>query len=190
MDLNTPPPEFSYYFYMAKRVTVNSSNIVRTDAVQGTGNAVVQTFMAVLPDRIDGLVVINRLKKLKAIDVLLNGSAVVAAVLDEGLKIEGLNKNIREKLGLAVSADHLVRIESANGWKSTSLQVVKDAAYKMLLGFPFHVLTQLASLFFEDRSSHITLTDPNTGVVISKMPPRERIKPEACGAETHMSMDF
>ncbi len=53
------------------------------------------------------------------------------------------------------------------------VQVVENAAYEILLGLPFHVLTQLQTSFFADGTSHIRMKDPNSGAVI-KMATRER----------------
>lgn len=155
---------------------------------------VVNTLMAALPERTDGLVVANHSEKLRAIDVVLNGTRTVEAIMDEGSQIIGLRRDIWEDIGLPVRRDHLVTMETANSALETSVgllqdlkltvggynfyvqvQVVENAAYEMLLGLPFHVLTQGSTKFFGDGSSHLTLNDPNTGAVIM-IPTRERNK--------------
>ncbi len=95
-----------------------------------------------------------------------------------------------ENLGLAVRCDHLVTMESANSSLNTSVgllqdlkftiggydfylqvQVIENAPYEILLGLPFHVLTELETKFYTDGSSHITLKD-QTQERSSEFPPR------------------
>lgn len=147
-----------------KCMATNGREAVQMNIIEEEGTPVITTLMATLPEHSDGLVVSNHSEKLQAMDVILNSNISVEAILDEGSQIIGLNKSIWEKMGLAIRADHLVWMESANSSQNMSMgllqdlklticgyefylqvQVIEDVAYNMLLGLPFHILTHLAS---------------------------------------------
>src|SRR5882724_8018249 len=53
------------------------------------------------------------------------------------------------------------------GEVSLQVQVVKEAPFKCLLGLPFTCLASTKCQEFPDGSTHLLLTDPNTGASIT-----------------------
>lgn len=173
----------------AKRVPTGGPLSTQTATPQ---TMMVQTFMAALPTRTDGKIVSKHSQKLRSIDVRVDDRFTFEAVMDEGSQIIAIRKDLWESLGLAVRCDHQVTMESANSSLNTSVgllqdlkftiggydfylqvQVIENAPYEILLGLPFHVLTELETKFYNDGSSHITLKDPNTGALI-RVPTKKR----------------
>jgi hypothetical protein len=93
-------------------------------------------------------------------------------------------KDLWEMIGMLIRSNHVMIIESANKSKDETMklqdleieisgydfylqvQVVKDAPYEMLLGRPFHTLTQATHCHFSNGDSHLMLVNPDTHVVI------------------------
>lgn len=164
---------------------------------------IVECFMMSLPERTDGIITSNHSEKLRAIDIIIDGCKTVEAIIDEGSQIIGISKKVWETLGLVARRDHLFKMESANSSVDMTLrllhdlkvtigsydfylqvQVVENASYEVLLGLPFHVLTQLGTKFYSDGSSHITIDDPNTGAkIILPTHERKRVDKEKNGKE-------
>jgi len=47
-----------------------------------------------------------------------------------------------------------------------TVQVIQEAPFKCLIGWPFTALAQTVSREFQDGTAHLTLTDPNTGASV------------------------
>ncbi|KJA25399.1 hypothetical protein HYPSUDRAFT_111893, partial [Hypholoma sublateritium FD-334 SS-4] len=77
-------------------------------------------------------------------------------------KMESANSLIDMTLGLL----HNLKVTIGGYDFYLQVQVVHNMPYEVLLGLHFHVLTQLGTQFYRDRSSHITIDDPNTGAKI------------------------
>src|SRR5580704_12327609 len=145
-----------------------------------------------LPVRKGGRIVSNHTEKLRAIDVSLNGAFTVEGVLDSGSQIIGLRKDLWIKLGLPVRSDHTMTMESANSSLDETLgllqdlkliiggyefflqvQVMENAPYELLLGLPFQTLTESSVKHYANGDANITLSDPNTGAIIT-IPTKDR----------------
>ncbi|KAF9054302.1 hypothetical protein BJ165DRAFT_1399555 [Panaeolus papilionaceus] len=125
----------------------------------------------------------------------INSAGVEEALLDGGSQICSIEESVARRVGLSWTPQVRVRLQSAN--KSVTqtlglarnvpfkfgniiaylqLHVIPEAAYQVLLGRPFEVVTALSSKNETTGDQTITLTDPNTGEKIS-MPTYARNKP-------------
>ena len=88
------------------------------------------------------------------------------------INLQSANKGVERTLGLARNVPFLF------GEATVYLQVhiVRDPAYKVLLGRPFDALTESQVQNFADGGQVITVTDPNTGKQCT-VPTHERGKP-------------
>jgi hypothetical protein len=119
---------------------------------------------------------------LRTLYPLINKAGEVEALLDAGSQIVSMSKVIAVALDVAWDPDITVRMESANKTYENTLglaknvpflfgtitaylqvHVVENAAYKVLLGRPFDVVTESEVKNSRDGSQSVTLTDPNTG---------------------------
>jgi hypothetical protein len=119
---------------------------------------------------------------LRTLYPLINGAGDVEALLDAGSQIVSMSRAIAVELEVPWDPDITVRMESANKTYENTLglarnvpflfgtitaylqvHVVENAAYKVLLGRPFDVVTESEIKNSRDGSQSVTLTDPNTG---------------------------
>jgi hypothetical protein len=119
---------------------------------------------------------------LRTLYPLINKAGEVESLLDAGSQIVSMSKTIAAALEVAWDPDITVRMESANKTYENTLglaknvpflfgtitaylqvHVVQNAAYKVLLGRPFDVVTESEVKNSRDGSQSVTLTDPNTG---------------------------
>ena len=119
---------------------------------------------------------------LRTLYPLINGAGEVESLLDAGSQIVSMSKTIAMTLEVPWDPDITVRMESANKTYENTLglaknvpflfgtitaylqvHVVENAAYKVLLGRPFDVVTESEVKNSRDGSQSVTLTDPNTG---------------------------
>ena len=119
---------------------------------------------------------------LRTLYPVINKAGEVESLLDAGSQIVSMSRMIAAALNVTWDPDITVRMESANktyeytlglaknvpflfGTITVYLQVhvVENAAYKVLLGRPFDVITESEVKNSRDGSQTVTLTDPNTG---------------------------
>ena len=119
---------------------------------------------------------------LRTLYPLINGTGEVESLLDAGSQIVSMTKSVSIALGVSWDPDITVQMESANKTLSKTLglaknvpflfgtitaylqvHVVENAAYKVLLGRPFDIITESLVKNAKDGSQSVTLTDPNTG---------------------------
>jgi hypothetical protein len=119
---------------------------------------------------------------LRTVYPLINRVGEVESLLDPGSQIVSMSKAVSVKLGVGWDPDITVQMQSANktlektlglaknvpflfGTITAYLQVhvVENAAYNVLLGRPFDIVTESIVRNAKDGSQSITLTDPNTG---------------------------
>ena len=119
---------------------------------------------------------------LRTLYPLINGAGEVESLLDAGSQIVSMTKSVSIALGVSWDPDITVQMESANKTLSKTLglaknvpflfgtitaylqvHVVENAAYKVLLGRPFDIITESLVKNAKDGSQSVTLTDPNTG---------------------------
>jgi len=119
---------------------------------------------------------------LRTLYPLINGAGEVESLLDAGSQIVSMTKSVSIALGVSWDTDITVQMESANKTLSKTLglaknvpflfgtitaylqvHVVENAAYKVLLGRPFDIITESLVKNAKDGSQSVTLTDPNTG---------------------------
>lgn len=118
---------------------------------------------------------------LRVLYPLIHGVAEYEAICDGGSQIVSMSQATAIELGLGWDPDICIYMQSANGQveKSVGLSknvafkfgdvtlhlqvhIIKNPAYKVLLGRPFEVLTGSTIQNSIDGSQLITLTDPNT----------------------------
>jgi hypothetical protein len=123
----------------------------------------------------------------------INSQGPVECVLDSGSQIVSISLEQAQKCGLVWDPNINIFMQSANGQLEKSMglarnvpfrwgelkvylqvHVIRNPAYKILLGRPFDVLTR-SRTDHEDGNQLLTLTDPNTGKSWT-VPTYDRIK--------------
>jgi hypothetical protein len=119
---------------------------------------------------------------LRAVYPLINKSGEAESLLDPGSQIVSMSRQVSVMLGVTWDPDITVQMQSANKTLENTLglaknvpflfgtitvylqvHVVENAAYKVLLGRPFDIITESIVKNAKDGSQSLTLTDPNTG---------------------------
>lgn len=121
-------------------------------------------------------------QSIRAVHPLVNSRDHMECILDGGSQVVSMSFEVAEKLGLHWNPDIVIHMQSANqqiqptlglaknvpfhfGEITVYLQVhiVQKAAYKILLGRPFDVLTESEIKNLKDGGQYLVLKDPNTG---------------------------
>ncbi|RXW16706.1 hypothetical protein EST38_g9147 [Candolleomyces aberdarensis] len=155
--------------------------------------------LASFPLNTNGKAMTREAETLRTIETLLDGRVKVNAILDDGSQIIGIRRDIWEKLALPLCSDCVMTMESANRSRNDSLgllsnlplrighldfyvqaQVMDSTSYEVLLGRPFHVFAQAVLRHFSTGDAHVTLTEPNSGQVIT-VPTRPRLREVGVG---------
>ena len=148
---------------------------------------------------------------LKTIYPVINKYGQVESLLDGGSQIVSMDSEVAKKLAIPWDPDITIQMQSANRTVERTLglarnvpfnfggitiylqvHVIKDPAYKVLLGRPFDVLTGSVVINSTDGGQTVTITDPNSGKRamlptfdrgkppnILKMQTEEEVKPAA-----------
>ncbi|KAI0323141.1 hypothetical protein GY45DRAFT_1265076, partial [Cubamyces sp. BRFM 1775] len=115
---------------------------------------------------------------------LVDNKEYVEAIVDPGCMIIAMSEHVCHALSLAYDPSIRLNMVSANGETDKSLglvrnvpfriadivlylqvHVIRNAAYDILLGRPFDVLTKSVVKNFENEDQTITIQCPNTGQV-------------------------
>jgi hypothetical protein len=133
---------------------------------------------------------------LRVIFPIINEAGIVEAVMDSGSQIvsmsydqaitsrlqwdpdiqiymQSANKSIEKSVGLARN----IPFKFGNILVYLQVHIIRGAAYKVLLGRPFEMLTESTVQNSSDGSQTLTLKDPNTGRRCT-MPTRQRERPQ------------
>lgn len=121
-------------------------------------------------------------QSLRVIYPMINGRKELESVLDSGSQIVSMSELEAMRLGLTWDPDIVIHMQSANKQLEKTLGLAKDVAfrfndltvylqvhilrnpaYKVLLGRPFDVLTESEIKNKKDGSQMITIRCPNTG---------------------------
>ncbi|EIW51297.1 uncharacterized protein TRAVEDRAFT_137630 [Trametes versicolor FP-101664 SS1] len=121
---------------------------------------------------------------LRSIVGLVDTKEYVEAIVDPGCMIVAMSEHVCHHLGLSYDPTIRLNMQSANGEVEKSLglvrnmpfkvstivlylqvHVVRNAAYDMLLGRPFDVLTKSVIKNFDNEDQTITIECPNTGQI-------------------------
>jgi hypothetical protein len=119
---------------------------------------------------------------LKTIFPVINKYGQVESLLDGGSQIVSMDSEVAKKLAIPWDPDITIQMQSANRTVERTLglarnvpfnfggitiylqvHVIKDPAYKVLLGRPFDVLTGSVVVNSTDGGQTVTITDPNSG---------------------------
>ena len=120
---------------------------------------------------------------LRTVYPLINRVGEVESLLDPGSQIVSMAKSVAVMLQVSWDPDITVQMQSANNTLEKTLglaknvpflfgtitvylqvHVMENAAYKILLGRPFDIVTESVVKNAKDGSQSLILTDPNTGV--------------------------
>lgn len=142
-------------------------------------------------------------QSLRTVYPRINNVKAVESVLDGGSQIISMDLEEAKQLCLVWDPDITINMQSANkGIEKTEglarnvpflfkditlylqVHVIKDVAYKVLLGRPFDVLTTSTIQNNSDGGQLITITDPNTGRR-NTLPTSERGKPPVIAKSPH-----
>ena len=166
------------------------------------------------PDKVH-LTVALESSALRSIIPLVDNKAKVESILDPGCQIVAMSEEVCHELALAYNPAIKIYMQSANGTVDESLglaqnvpfliedtivlymqvHVIRNPAYDILLGRPFDILTESVVRNFRNEDQTITITDPNTGRIITiptvpRGPPRfncKRHSPKLNGQRRHYS---
>ncbi|KAK0435235.1 uncharacterized protein EV420DRAFT_1653356 [Desarmillaria tabescens] len=141
------------------------------------------------------IMVADQTAALRALTPVIDGAYEVEAILDEGCQVVAMSAAVWKELALPLDPSITISLQSANknsdqskgichnvpfnfGGLEVLLQVhvVENAAYDILLGRPFSILTQSKIDNRTTGDQLITLTDPNTGKMVT-LPTQERGNP-------------
>jgi len=142
-----------------------------------------QYFSALKPgEKPKTVVVAAESQALRCVYPLINGVGEVESLLDPGSQIVSMSKEVAMTLQVSWDPDIIVHMESANKSLEKTLglaknvpfvfgpitvylqvHVVRNAAYRVLLGRPFDTITESEVKNSKDGSQSLTLTDLNTG---------------------------
>ncbi|CDO68128.1 hypothetical protein BN946_scf184995.g5 [Trametes cinnabarina] len=114
------------------------------------------------------LVVAKESHALRSIVGLMANKEYVEGVVDPGCMVIAMSEEACHALGLWYDPSVTLRMVSANGEVDSSLglvHVIRNAAYDLLLGRPFDVLTKSVVKNFNNEDQTITISCPNTGQV-------------------------
>ena len=143
------------------------------------------------------IVVARPTSSLRTLFPEINSVGIEETLLDDGSQICTIEEDTAEMMDLKWSPDVVINLQSMNLTTNPSLglarnipfrfgdtiaylqlHVVKNVAYKVLLGRPFHVVMSTEVKNMRDGSQKLTLTDPNTGLRVT-CPTYERGNPPA-----------
>ncbi|KAJ7441711.1 hypothetical protein FB451DRAFT_1058078 [Mycena latifolia] len=132
------------------------------------------------------LLTASPIDSLRVLDVLVNDTLTVACTLDQGSEIVAMNRPIWQQLGVSLSPDKTLIMESADSNQSTTAGVVENlkitvgdidlllqvhivdgAPFDILMGRPFFRFTECQTKDRTDGTQELTITCPNTGKVIA-----------------------
>ena len=121
---------------------------------------------------------------LRSIVGLVNNQEYVEAIVDPGCQIIAMSRAVCHSLGLAYDPTVRLDMQSANGELDKSegllrnvpfrvgniqlylqIHVIRDAAYDILLGRPFDVLTRSVVKNYANEDQTITIACPNSGEI-------------------------
>ncbi|KAJ7140863.1 hypothetical protein C8R44DRAFT_726576 [Mycena epipterygia] len=146
----------------------------------------------------DDLIVSMESCAIRSILPVIDNREVVECIVDGGSQIIAMSESVCHELALSYDPRIILRMQSANGSVTPSLglsrnvpfrigditlylqvHIVRNPAYDVLLGHPFHVLTQSIVRTFANEDQTITICDPNTGNLatvptVPRGPPRSR----------------
>lgn len=143
----------------------------------------------------DSITVAAESASLRAVTPIIDTLWEVEAVLDGGSQLVAMSETVWRKIGCALDNTITVKVQSANGQFDRSLgmchnvpfaiagitiylqvHVIRGAAYDVLLGRPFTILTEGALKDFQDGDQLLTITDPNSAAVVT-IPTHDRGEP-------------
>ncbi len=132
------------------------------------------------------LVVARESAALRSIFPIVDNSLKVECILDPGSQIIAMSEEVCHELSLIYDPSITLNMQSANGTVDKSLglarnvpfrignltiymqvHIIRAPAYDVLLGRPFDILTESIVRNHRNEDQTITITDPNTGQVVT-----------------------
>jgi hypothetical protein len=151
---------------------------------------------------------------LRTIRVLINGNGEENAISDSGSQIVSMARRVAEELGIIWDPDRIIYMQSANGISEPSMglaknvpflvegitlflqvHILKNPAYRVLLGRTFDTLCSSVVENRPDGSQNITIKDPNSGKRVTipthprDMPPKVITRAENQDEDFRQSMN-
>ncbi|KAJ7467045.1 hypothetical protein FB451DRAFT_946042, partial [Mycena latifolia] len=133
----------------------------------------------------DHILTASPINSLCILDVLVNNTHMIACTLDQGSEIVAMNRVVWQELGVTLSPDKTLTMESADSNQSTTAGVIKNlkfsigdidillqvhvvdgAPFDILMGRPFFRFTECHTRDRADGTQELTLTCPNTGKTV------------------------
>jgi hypothetical protein len=188
LDVDELPPINSFMVSTTSDSELPPGSVMISDPIM-------QYLESLAPDEVPKQVYVARESaSLRVVFPSVNYRGEIEAVTDSGSQIVSMSLAVAKMLKLMWDPDVQIFMQSANGGveKSVGLarnvpfkfgsitvylqvHIIREPAYKVLLGRPFEVLTESTVQNASDGSQTITLKDPNTGKRCS-MPTHSRGK--------------
>ncbi|KAJ7509964.1 hypothetical protein B0H11DRAFT_2215798 [Mycena galericulata] len=148
------------------------------------------------------LLTASPIDSLRVLDMLVNDTMTIACTLDQGSEIVAMNRNIWQDLGVTLSPEKTLTMESADSNQTVTagvienlkftvgdidlliqVHVVDGAPFDILMGRPFFRFTECHTQDRSNGTQELTLTCPNTGKRIT-VPTRRKPAQQENVAET------
>lgn len=132
------------------------------------------------------LLTASPIDSLRVLDITVNEHRPITCTLDTGSEIVAMNRSVWQELGVHLSPEKTLVMESADSNQSTTAglvenlkfslggidlllqaHVVDGAPFDILLGRPFFRFTECQTKDHIDGTQDLTLTCPNTGRVVT-----------------------
>ena len=132
------------------------------------------------------LIVSKESAALRSILPIVDNSLKVECILDPGSQIIAMSEDVCHELSLIYDPSITLNMQSANGTVDKSLSlarnvpfrignltiymqvhIIRAPAYNILFGRPFDILTESVICNFANEDQTITVTDPNSGQVVT-----------------------
>lgn len=142
--------------------------------------------------RVKGTVTASESEKIRVFYPTVNNARREECIFDEGSQVCSASETVAQALGISWDPDLTIGLQSSNRTTARTLglarnvpincgndviayvqlHIVRDAAYKLLLGRPFLSVMSAQSHNHPDGSHTITLTDPNSSnrIVVPSFP--------------------
>lgn len=123
---------------------------------------------------------------LRCVQLKINDGIDIDGILDSGCQVVLMRKELWQHLRVPLKSQEVITMESANGSRNSTVgliprvkfsigsinlwcpvQVVDGAPFDLLLGRPFFAISQAISRDKYDGDMEITLTDPESGDIIT-----------------------
>ncbi|KAJ7671839.1 hypothetical protein B0H17DRAFT_948053 [Mycena rosella] len=176
---------------ITKRIPTVETSMIAIEEGEPAQEALVLRWEGVEQTR-DHILTASPIDLLRVLDILVNDSHTIACTLDQGSEIVAMNRSVWQEIGVSLSPEKVLTMESADSNQSLmagvvenlkfsirdidlllQVHVVDGAPFDILMGRPFFRFTECHTKDRSDGTQELTLTCPNTGHIIT-IPTRQK----------------